>query len=50
MSEINIYGVGLCYASVCAPKDMPVEEIERQLNEAHPTGVGPWCNGNTTAS
>lgn len=40
--RVNVYSVGMCYASVCAPQDMERDEVERQTNQAHPTGVGPW--------
>lgn len=40
--RVDVYAVGLCYASACAPKDMPPELVERAVNLAHPTGVGPW--------
>lgn len=33
------YRVGLCHASVCAPKDMPIETVEMQVNADHPTGI-----------
>lgn len=33
------YKIGICFASVCAAKDVSVEEIEREVNLAHPTGL-----------
>ena len=33
------YRVGLCMASVCAPKRMPIEEVEAHVNADHPTGI-----------
>jgi hypothetical protein len=37
------YRVGLCMASVCAPKSMPIEEVEAQVNADNPTGLDfPW--------
>lgn len=33
------YKVGLCFASVCAPLDMPIEQVEADTNSAHPTGL-----------
>ena len=36
---INVYSIGLCYASVCVPKDMSIEDITSELNASHPTGI-----------
>lgn len=48
---IEVYTIGLCSASVCASKDMLIEEVTRQLNLMHPTGVGPWLlSGDETFS
>jgi len=33
MSTVNIYGLGVCYASVCAPDSMEPDEVERAVNE-----------------
>lgn len=37
--KIHVYSIGLCAASVCAPKEMPLDQITKQLNELHPTGM-----------
>jgi hypothetical protein len=43
MSDVKPYAVGICRASVCAPKDTPIEEVEREVNGSHPTGIAsPW--------
>jgi hypothetical protein len=39
VSDIKPYAVGLVCASVCAPKDTPIEEIERVVSGQHPTGL-----------
>jgi hypothetical protein len=36
---MNIYSVGIVCMSVCAPKTMTKEEIEKQANLEHPTGI-----------
>lgn len=33
------YNVGICMASACAPKNLPREEVEDQVNAEHPTGI-----------
>jgi len=38
-AKANVYSYGLCFASVCAPLDMPEEEVVRQVNLSHPTGL-----------
>ena len=38
--KIEIYSWGLVYASVCAPADLPLAEVERQVNVELPTGIG----------
>jgi hypothetical protein len=40
--SVIVYTFGLCHCSVCVPKDMPRDEVERGANTAHPTGVTPW--------
>jgi hypothetical protein len=40
--EVRVYAIGLAYASACAPSDMEREEVERQVNAQHPSGVRPW--------
>lgn len=43
LDDIDIYTWGLCYASVCVPRDMPRDEIERLTNLKNPTGISsPW--------
>ncbi len=39
MGNVRVYTFGLCHCSVCAPKDLPREAIERGANDAHPTGL-----------
>lgn len=41
-NKVHIYSNGICYCSVCAPKKMKIEEVERQVNLNNPSGVGPW--------
>lgn len=42
MQDVRVYAVGLTYASACVPEEMSREEIERQVNLQHPTGITPW--------
>ena len=37
--EVEVYSVGICAASVCAPKEMPIEEVVRRVNICCPTGI-----------
>lgn len=37
--EIQLYGVGFVCISACAPKDTPVEDVERVADREHPTGL-----------
>ena len=39
MDKVDIYASGVCSASVCVPKDMEHDEIERQVNAQSPTGI-----------
>ena len=39
MSDIEIYARGLVCCSVCAPADMPKDEIKAQVNKENPTGI-----------
>lgn len=39
---VIVYAVGLVSLSACVPADLPLPEVERQVNEKNPTGVGPW--------
>lgn len=36
---IELYSVGIIYASVCVPRGMQREVIERMANTKHPTGI-----------
>lgn len=36
---IHIYSFGLVACSVCAPKDMPMDVLTREVNSANPTGI-----------
>jgi hypothetical protein len=38
-NTIDIYCRGSVYCSVCAPKDMPIEEVVAQTNSLNPTGL-----------
>ena len=38
-ARVEVYSVGLVCASACAPTDVSREEIEREVNAQHPTGV-----------
>lgn len=37
--SIDVYAIGLCNASVCAPKDAPLKNVEGAANRASPTGL-----------
>lgn len=39
MSDIQVYSSGLCYCSVCAPKEMEAAEVAEATNGANPTGL-----------
>lgn len=39
MTQVQIYSDGLVYCSVCAPKDMPIEEVTTEVNRQQPTGI-----------
>jgi hypothetical protein len=36
---VEMYSIGICAASVCAPKDMDHTEVVRICNETSPTGI-----------
>ncbi len=36
---VNVYRNGIVHCSVCAPKDMEREEVERLTNFANPSGT-----------
>lgn len=36
---VHVYSSGLCYASVCAPADMPAEEVERRVRALDDAGT-----------
>ena len=38
--SVDVYSIGLCSASVCAPNAMSVGEVTVWLNQHHPTGIG----------
>lgn len=49
MGEVHIYSWGLVSCSVCAPKDMPIEEVTSQVNIELPTGISSqWSNSEDT--
>lgn len=37
--SVHVYTFGLVHCSVCAPKDMRREQVERETDLAHPTGL-----------
>ena len=39
-NQAVIMTTGICYCSVCVPKDMTIEEIEADVNSQSPTGIG----------
>ena len=36
---VFVFSVGICTASVCAPKDMGKAEVERRVRKLDPTGA-----------
>lgn len=38
-TNVIIYSWGLVACSACAPKEMDIEEITKQVNALHPTGI-----------
>lgn len=38
LEDVNIYAVGVCYCSVCAPKKMSIREVTRIVNIKNPAG------------
>lgn len=36
---IELIGAGIVSASVCAPEDMPPEQVTEELNRLYPTGI-----------
>lgn len=39
LNEIEIYEVGICYMSVCAPADWDEKDVENYANILSPSGV-----------
>ncbi len=39
MSDIDVYAIGLCYASVCADKQMTKVMVEDYMNVLEPAGT-----------
>lgn len=39
MSDVEVYTFGLVAASVCAPSELPRDEVLAGANAAHPTGL-----------
>lgn len=33
---VHIYSEGLCFCSVCAPAEMPIDEVEKAVNTQRP--------------
>jgi hypothetical protein len=36
---VRVYSIGICYCSICIPKDMPIEDAVLQVNVLEPTGI-----------
>ena len=36
---IEVYSIGICYASVCAHESLGIEDVTEQINTLHPTGT-----------
>lgn len=39
VEEVIVYSTGLCYCSVCAPKHLPVVNVETAVDLSNPTGL-----------
>jgi hypothetical protein len=39
LKEVVVYNSGMIYCSACAPADMPVAEVEAEVNRQSPTGI-----------
>lgn len=39
MSAVEVYSVGLCATSVCAPAALTPEQVEQEVNSISPTGL-----------
>jgi hypothetical protein len=39
VSEVVVYRVGICHASVCVPAAMAVADVLDAVNRQHPTGL-----------
>lgn len=37
--EVDVYAIGMCYMSVCAPIEFDIDAIELIVNMRHPTGI-----------
>lgn len=37
--EVEVYKVGLCYLSACAPKALDKPDVEMAVNDQSPTGL-----------
>jgi hypothetical protein len=42
MNPIEPYAIGIVSASVCAHKDVTLDQVTAFLNREHATGVSPW--------
>ena len=38
-SPVHVYAFGLCYASVCAPARLTIDEVVAGADAEHPTGL-----------
>lgn len=36
---VEIYSNGIIHCSVCAPKTMPIQEVEAEVNRINPSGI-----------
>lgn len=39
MNKVMVYTEGLVFCSVCAPKDMPIEQVTKEVNRISPTMI-----------
>jgi hypothetical protein len=47
---VHIYSRGMVHCSVCVPKETPIADIEREVNEYNPTGIEPQWKLSTAAT
>jgi hypothetical protein len=39
-SDVEMYAIGICHASVCCPETMAPDDLLDVVNGLHPTGLG----------